>query len=115
MQIPLVDLKAQYAAIRDEITIAIQQVLDQTDFISGRAIKQFEQHFAEYTDTQGTVGVASGTAAIHLALLACGVGKNDEVITTAHTFAATGEAIVHAGAIPIFVDIDPRTYLIDPV
>jgi dTDP-4-amino-4,6-dideoxygalactose transaminase len=103
----------QYAAIRDEINSAIQQILDQTDFISGLAIKEFEQHFSDYCKTKGTVGVASGTTAIHLALIACGIGKGDEVITTAHTFAATGEAIVHAGAIPVFVDIDPLTYLID--
>jgi dTDP-4-amino-4,6-dideoxygalactose transaminase len=114
MKIPLVDLEAQYRNIKPEIDIAIQTILDQTNFISGKEIEQFEQLFSKFIRAKGTVGVASGTAAIHLALLACGIGPGDEVITTAHTFAATAEAIIHSGARPVFVDIDPRTYLIDP-
>jgi len=114
MHIPLVDLKAQYSSIKNEIDPAVQEVIEQTDFVSGNAIGRFEHHFAEYIGVQGTVGVASGTTALHLSLLACKIEPGDEIITTAHTFAATGEAIVHAGAKPIFVDIDPKTYLIDP-
>lgn len=114
MQIPLVDLKAQYKNIKPEMDIAIQTILDQTNFISGKEIDQFEQHFSEFVRAKGAVGVASGTAAIQLSLMACGIGPGDEVITTAHTFAATSEAIIHTGAKPVFVDIDPRTFLIDP-
>jgi len=113
MQIPLVDLKAQYKNIKPEMDIAIQTILDQTNFISGKEIDQFEQHFSEFVRAKGTLGVASGTAAIQLSLIACGIGPRDEVITTAHTFAATSEAILHAGAKPVFVDIDPQTYLMD--
>ena len=114
MRIPLVDLKAQYANIRSEIDAAIQRVLDNTSFILGNEVAGFERAFADYAGTQGAVGVASGTAALHLALLACDIGAGDEVITTAHTFFATAEAISQTGARPVFVDIDPRTYNLDP-
>lgn len=114
MRIPLVDLKAQYASIKPEIDAAIQRVLDSTSFILGQEVADFECAFAEYVGVKGAVGVASGTAALQLALLACGVGPGDEVITTAHTFIATAEAISHTGARPVFVDIDPRTYNLDP-
>ena len=114
MQIPLVDLKAQYRSIRPEVDAAMQHVLENTNFILGSDVAQFEQAFAEYVGTNGAVGVASGTAALHLALLACGIGPGDEVITTAHTFVATAEAISHTGARPVFVDIDPLTYNLDP-
>jgi dTDP-4-amino-4,6-dideoxygalactose transaminase len=114
MNIPLVDLKAQYASIKPEIDAAIQQVLDDTSFILGEHVDDFERSFARYVGAKRAVGVASGTAALHLALLACDVGPGDEVITTAHTFIATAEAISHTGARPVFVDIDPRTYNLDP-
>ena len=114
MQIPLVDLKAQYASIKPEVDAAIQRVLDHTGFIMGKEVSDFEQAFARYVGAKGTVGVASGTAALQLALLACGVGPGDEVITTAHTFIATAEAISQTGARPVFADIDPRTYTLDP-
>jgi dTDP-4-amino-4,6-dideoxygalactose transaminase len=114
MHIPLVDLKAQYAAIKSDVDAAIQRVLTNTSFILGNEVAEFEQAFARHVGAKGAVGVASGTAALHLALLACGVGPGSEVITTAHTFIATAEAISHTGARPIFVDIDPRTYNIDP-
>lgn len=114
MKIPLVDLKAQYASIKSEIDAAIQKVLDSTSFILGQEVADFERAFAEYVDAKGAVGVASGTAALQLGLLACGVGPGDEVITTAHTFIATAEAISQTGARPVFVDIDPRTYNLDP-
>jgi len=114
MQIPLVDLKAQYIRIKPDIEAAIQRVLDNTSFILGKEVADFERAFANYVGVKEAVGVASGTAALHLALRACGVGPGDEVITVAHTFTATAEAIFHAGARPIFVDIDPRTYNIEP-
>jgi dTDP-4-amino-4,6-dideoxygalactose transaminase len=109
-----VDLKAQYQSIRPEMDPAIQRVLDNTNFILGSEVAQFEQALAGYVGAAQAVGVASGTAAIYLALLACGVGPGDEVITTAHTFIATAEPISHLGARPVFVDIDPRTYNLDP-
>ena len=111
--IPLVDLKAQYATIRTEVDAAIQRVLDSTAFILGREVAQFEDAFAAYCGAPYAVGVSSGTAALHLALLACGVGPGDEVITTPHTFIATAEAISHCGARPVFVDIDPVSYNLD--
>jgi len=114
MNIPLVDLKAQYQSIKPEIDAAIQRVIDNTAFIMGEEVAQFEQAFAEYCDVEYAVGVASGTAALFLALLAHGIGPGDEVITTPFTFFATGEAISQVGAKPIFVDIDPVTYNIDP-
>lgn len=114
MRIPLVDLKAQYERIKPDIDAAIQRVLDNTNFILGEEVAEFETAFADYVQARGAVGVASGTAALHLALCACGVGPGDEVITVAHTFAATAEAIVHTGARPVFVDVDSRTYNIDP-
>lgn len=114
MKIPLVDLKAQCFSIRSEIDQAIKEVIDNTDFISGKAVDNFEQNFSMYLGVKRTIGVASGTAALHLALLALGIGPGDEVITPAHTFAATAEAIVHVGALPVFVDINPKTYLINP-
>ena len=93
MQIPLVDLKAQYGSIRPQMEATIQRVLENTNFILGSEVSQFEQAFASYIGAKATVGVASGTAALHLALLACGIGPGDEVVTTAHTFVATAEAI----------------------
>lgn len=112
--IPLVDLKAQYASIKPQMDAAIQRVLDHCGFIMGKEVKTFEEAFAAYCGTEQGVGVASGTAALHLSLLACGVGPGDEVITTPFTFFATGEAISQTGARPVFVDIDPLTYNIDP-
>lgn len=112
--IPLVDLKAQYLSIRAEIDAAIQRVLNHTHFILGEEVEAFEAAFAKYVGANGAVGVASGTAALFLALKACDVGPGDEVITTAHTFIATAEAISQTGARPVFVDIDPATYTLDP-
>jgi dTDP-4-amino-4,6-dideoxygalactose transaminase len=114
MNIPLVDLKAQYAAIKTEIDAAIARVLEHTGFVLGREVEGFEKSFAEYLQVKGAVGVASGTAALQLALEACGIGPGDEVITSAHTFFATAEAISRCGARPVFADIDERTYNIDP-
>ena len=114
MRIPLVDLKAQYNSIKDEVDSAIQRVVDSTNFIMGDEVESFERGFAEFCGVKHAIGISSGTDAIHLALLACGVQPGDEVITTAFTFTATAEAIIMAGAKPVFVDIDPRTYNLDP-
>ena len=114
MQIPLVDLKAQYASIRPEIDTSIQRVLDNTSFILGNEVAAFEGAFARLVGANGSVGVGSGTAALQLAMLACGIGQGDEVITSAHTFMATAEAISQTGARPVFVDIDARTFNLDP-
>ena len=114
MRIPLVDLKAQYQAISSDVDQAIRRVINNTSFIMGQEVEAFEAAFAAYSRAEHAIGVASGTAALHLALLACGVGPGHEVITTPHTFIATAEAIAHAGARPVFVDIDPRAYTLDP-
>ena len=114
MQIPLVDLKAQYRSIRPEIDDAVQRVLDHTGFIGGAEVSQFEEAFGAYVETGPAVGVASGTAALELALRACDIGPGDEVVTTAHTFFATAEAISNVGATPVFADIDAATFNIDP-
>ena len=114
MNIPLVDLKAQFNSIKDEINEAIQRVLQSGQFILGPEVRAFEEEMATYCGTRFAVGVASGTDALHLALLACGIKPGDEVITSPFTFIATTEAITNCGAIPVFVDIDPRTYNINP-
>jgi len=113
-KLPLIDLKAQYATIKPEIDAAIQQVLDSAAFINGPDVSAFEAEFAQFCEVNHAIGVASGTAALQLALLAFDIEAGDEVITVAHTFCATAEAIAHVGARPVFVDIDPRTYTIDP-
>ncbi len=112
--IPLVDLKAQYDSIRPEIDEAIQRVIDTTAFIMGKEVSDFESAFAGYCGAKHAVGVSSGTSALFLTLLAYGIGQGDEVITTPFTFFATGESISQVGARPVFVDIDPVTYNIDP-
>jgi dTDP-4-amino-4,6-dideoxygalactose transaminase len=112
--IPLVDLQAQYAGIKEEIDSAVQRVLNHCGFIMGPEVKAFEEDFADYCGAEQAVGVASGTAALHLAAMACGAGPGDEIITTPFTFFASGEAISQSGARPVFVDIDPQTYNIDP-
>lgn len=112
--IPLVDLHAQYASIKPDVDRAVQRVLDHCGFIMGPEVKGFEEAFADYCEVSQAVGVASGTAALHLALLACGVGPGDEVITSPFTFFASGEAISQTGARPVFVDIDEQTFNIDP-
>lgn len=114
MSIPLVDLKAQYDSIRPDIDAAIQRVIDATAFIMGPEVTAFEQAFAAYCGAKHAIGVSSGTAALFLNLIGYGIGPGDEVITTPFTFFATGEAISQAGARPVFVDIDPHTYNLDP-
>jgi len=111
--IPLVDLKAQYNSIKTEIDNAIQRVLDNTSFIMGDELKKFEEEFALFCNTKYAIGVANGSDALILALRACGIGEDDEVITVPHTFISTAEAISNVGGKVVFVDIDPKTYTID--
>jgi dTDP-4-amino-4,6-dideoxygalactose transaminase len=112
--IPYVDLRSQYRAIKPEIDAAVLRVLDSTQFILGEEVAAFEQEFAAYCGTTDAVGVNSGTSALHLALLAAGIGPGDEVITVPFTFVATVAAIDYAGAKAVFVDIDPETYTMAP-
>jgi len=114
MQIPFVNLKAQYETLKDEVAEAIRGILDSARFIGGDAVALFEKDFAAYCQVRYARGVANGTDALHLALRALGIGHGDEVITTANTFIATAAAIVATGARPVFVDIDPDTHTIDP-
>lgn len=111
--IKFVDLKAQYGSIRDEINRAIQQVLDSTHFILGENLAEFEKEFADYCSAKYSIGLNTGTSALHLALLAKGIGQGDEVITTPNTFFATCEAISYTGAAPRFADINEETYNMD--
>jgi dTDP-4-amino-4,6-dideoxygalactose transaminase len=112
--IPMVDLKTQYLALREEITSGLLDALEKTQFILGPNVEAFEREAAEYLGAKHAVAVASGTDALHLALLAAGIKAGDEVITSPFTFIATAEAIRYVGATPVFVDIDPRTFNIDP-
>lgn len=112
--IPLVDLKSQYQSIKSEIDIAIAEVLESSHFILGPQVEAFEEDFARICETRFACGVNSGTSALHLALLAAGVGPGDEVISVSYTFVATAAAILYTGARPVFVDIDPLTCNIDP-
>lgn len=119
ISIPLVDLLGQTQSLRAEIDAAITRTLDSGWYILGRETAAFEHEFAAYIAGHGgiqvgCVGVNSGTDALHLALWACGVGPGDEVITVAHTAVATAAAIMLAGATPVFVDVDPATYTLDP-
>lgn len=114
MNIPLVDLKAQYRSIQTDIDAAIARVLESTAFIMGKEVAEFEAEYADYCGAKHAIGVANGTDAILIALQALGIGRGDEVITTPHTFIATVEPIIQLGARPIFVDIDPHTYNLDP-
>lgn len=114
LSIPLVDLQAQYAAIRPDIDQAIQRVIDTSAFIMGPDVRHFEEAFAAFCGVTHCIGVSNGTAALELALRALQIGPSAEVITASHTFIATAEAISNVGAKPVFVDIDPVTYTITP-
>lgn len=114
MEVPFLDLKAQYNSIKDEVNSSIQQVLDKTAFAGGPFVQQFEESFATYCQTKHAIGVSNGTSALWLALAGLEVGAGDEVITVANTFIATAEAISFAGATPVFVDIDESTHTMDP-
>ncbi len=114
MDVPYFDLKAQYGSIREEVLTALDRVCEGAAFILGVEVAEFEREFAAYCEVKHCVALNSGTSALHLALLAAGVGPGDEVITTSNTFFATAEAISYTGARPVFVDIDPATANIDP-
>ncbi len=114
MSIPMVDLKGQYEILKSEIDSAIIQALGETRFILGPNVQAFEQEAADYLGAKHAITCASGTDALHLALLAAGIKEGDEVITTAFTFIATAEAIRYIGASPVFVDIQADTLNIDP-
>lgn len=113
MNIPLVDLKAQYAALENEMVAAVRRVMARCDFILGEAVSEFEKKFAEYVGVKHCVGVASGTDALSLALRAVGIEEGDEVLVPANTFIATALAVTQVGAKPVLVDVRPDTYNID--
>lgn len=114
MQVPYYDLKQQYSALEPEIREALDRVLRNAAFILGEEVKRFEEEFAAYCEARHCVALNSGTSALHLALLAAGVGPGDEVITTPNTFIASAWAITYTGARPVFADIDPATANLDP-
>lgn len=113
LRVPLVDLRAQYLALKPEMLTAFEEVLDSMHLMLGPRQKAFEQDFAAFCGCQFGVGVSNGTDALTLALRACDYGPGDEIITVSNTFIATVEAIAAVGATPVFVDIDPETYLMD--
>jgi len=113
MKIPLVDLKANYHSIKPEVDRAITEVLESGSYIMGPWVKAFEDQFASYTRVKHAIGCSNGTAALHLALLACGVSKGDEVLTVPNTFIATTECISYVGGVIRFVDVVPETGLLD--
>jgi dTDP-4-amino-4,6-dideoxygalactose transaminase len=112
--VPFLDLKGQYRQIKPEIDAAVTRVIESAQFVLGPEVVAFEQHFAEYSGTKYCIALNSGTSALHLALLAAGIGPADEVITVSMTFVATTAAILYCGAKPVFVDIDPNTWTMDP-
>ena len=111
--VPFIDLKAQHLSIKPEIDAAIARVLESSQFALGDEVAAFEDEFAAYCQARFAVAVNSGTSALHLALLAAGVGPGDEVITVPFTFVATVAAILYTGARPVFVDVDPQSYTMD--
>jgi dTDP-4-amino-4,6-dideoxygalactose transaminase len=114
MKVPLLDLKAQYAGIKDDVLAAVSEVLDSQVCILGPRVEELERQVAALSDCRFGVGVSSGTDALLAALMALEIGLGDEVITPSFTFFATGGCVSRVGATPVFVDIDPRTYNIDP-
>lgn len=111
--IPFVDLKIQYQPLKDQIQAAWDEALGSMRLFLGPNVQGFEKEFGAYLGVSDAIGVSDGTTALHLALRACGIGPGDEVITVSHTFIATAEAILLAGARPVFVDVDPVTYTMD--
>ena len=114
LMIPCANPKAQYTSRKEEIDTAVKKVLESGWYILGNEVSRFEKEFAEYIGVRQAIGVGSGTEALHIALKACDIGKGDEVLTVSNTAVATVSAIQLAGAQPVFVDIDPTTFTIDP-
>ena len=114
MSVPFLDLKQQYLAIKDDVLRAVSDVFESTQFVLGKEVAAFEEEFSAYCTVRHSIGVSNGTSALHLALLAGGVGPGDEVITVPFTFVATTAAILYSGARPVFVDVNPITYTMDP-
>ena len=114
MKVPLLDLKAQFATIRDEVRTAVDRVFDSQHFVLGAEVGSLEEEIARYSQTKFAIGCASGSDAVLLALMSCGVGAGDEVITTPFSFFATAGAIARLGARPVFVDINERTFNLNP-
>jgi dTDP-4-amino-4,6-dideoxygalactose transaminase len=112
--IPFLDLKAQYKSIGPDVEAAVIEVLRRGDYVMGDSVTRFETDFAAFCGARDAVAVNTGTSALHLALLAAGVGPGDEVVTVSSTFVATVAAILYTGATPVFVDIDPATWTMDP-
>src|SRR5690606_10097123 len=114
LKVPFLDLKEHHARIRAEVMAAMGEVIDANAFAGGPFVTRFEEAYARFCDTRFCAGVANGTDSLWLSLLAAGIGQGDEVITVPMTFMATAEAITYAGARPVFVDIEPRTFTMDP-
>ena len=114
MNIQFVDLKAQYESIKDEIDSAISEVISKSAFVGGPFVESFEKAFASFCNVKHCVGVGNGTDALFIALKTHGIGQGDEVIVPANSFIATSEAVTLTGARVVFVDIDPKTYNMDP-
>jgi dTDP-4-amino-4,6-dideoxygalactose transaminase len=114
-KIPFLDLKGQYAQIKDEVLQAVEEVFANTAFTNGFSVKNFEAHFADYCNTKHACAVNSGTSALHLAMRALDIGEGDEVILPANTFIASAWAPMYVKAKPVFVDCDPETWQIDPI
>ncbi len=112
--VPFLDLKVQFKSIKDEVAVAVDRVMSSQQFILGPEVEAFEESMAAFTGTRYGIGCASGSDALLLSLLTLGIGPGDEVITTPFTFVATASAIARTGATPVFVDIQPETYNLDP-
>lgn len=112
--VPFLDLKAQYRQIKPEVDSAVLRAIESTQYVLGPEVTAFERRFAEYCSVGHCLAVNSGTSALHLALLAAGVGAGDEVITVSMTFVATTAAVLYSGAKPVFVDVSPVTWTMDP-
>ncbi|HSP61357.1 MAG TPA: aminotransferase class I/II-fold pyridoxal phosphate-dependent enzyme, partial [Pyrinomonadaceae bacterium] len=110
MKVPLLDLQAQYATIREDLRAAIDRVFESQQFVLSAEVQELEEEIARYSQTKFAIGCASGSDALLLALMSCGIGDGDEVITTPFSFFATASAITRLGARPVFVDIDEQTY-----